>query len=298
VRDCLFTRVLLGPLVLLPALMGCHLGHTVPTIPIVVLDAETKMPVPGAEVRLWSPSDNRKTTTEPSGTTGPDGIARIQAEYPKEADILVEVVAQGYLQDDIDRILAGKVPGAPTGGGIVEIYKGPRPVLELVIPTDLRGDLKVELRTQDATPDQLGKRTFRYTAPSGRFGSTEMPVAHVVGPPILEGRRGPEFRGIYASTDKPMPLEPKDNEIVLRWVRSEGSDHFFVIGTKIDQESARRASEKNIGPREMNNKSKGDGGGGGRRGGGGGGGGSGGTGAGASARPGFGANGVGGSGGY
>jgi hypothetical protein len=285
VRDNLLSRILLGPLLLFPVLTGCSM-HPTPVIPIVVLDAETKAPIPGAEVRLWSPSDNRKTHAEPSGTTGPDGIVKIKAEYPKEADVLIEVAAEGYLQDEMDRILAGKVPGAPAGGGIVEIYRGPRPAIELVIPTEFRGDLKVEIKIQDATPDQLGKRVFRYTAPVPKVGNvSEIPVVQVVGPPIFDGRLGPEFRGFYANGN-PMPAEPKDNEVVMRWVRSEGLNQFFVVGTKIDQEAARRAAEKNIGSRDPN---KGGGGGGGRKGGGAGGGGMGGGGMGG--RPGFGASG-------
>lgn len=288
-RDSLLTRMLLGPIVLLPALMGCQIWHPTPSIPIVVLDAETKTPIPGAEVRLWSPSDNRKTRVEPSGTTGPDGIVQIKAEYPKEADVLIEVTAVGYLQDEMDRVLAGKVPGAPAGGGVIEMFRGPRPVIELVIPIEFRGDLKVELKIQDPTPDQLGKRVFRFNVPLPKVGSIDAtPTVQVVGPPILDGRLGPEFHGFYAN-GSPMPAEPKDNEVVLRWVRSEGLNQFFVVGTKVDQEAARRAAEKNIGPRESSN-SKGNTGGG-RKGGGGGGSGGSGNGMGAGGmgnRPGFG----------
>ncbi len=269
-RDSLLTRMLLGPLALLPILTGCQLWHPTASIPIVVRDAETKEPIPGAEVKLWSPSDNRKTCIEPSGTTGPDGVVRIKAEYPKEADVLVEVTAPGYLQDEMDRILAGKAPGAPEGGGIIEIFRGPRPVIEVVVPTAFRGELKVEMKIQDVTPEQLGMRVFRYQAPLPELtkagGLGETPVIHVVGPPILDGRLGPEFRGLY-SNGSTMPSEPKDKEIVLRWVRSEGLNQYFVVGTKIDQDAARKAAEKIVGSRDLSNK-----GGGGRRGGGGGGG--------------------------
>jgi uncharacterized membrane protein YgcG len=256
--------------------------HPTPVIPIVVLDAETKAPIPGAEVRLWSPSDNRKTTVEPSGTTGSDGIVKIKAEYPKEADVLIEVAASGYLQDEMDRVLAGKVTGAPAGGGIVEIFKGPRPNIEIVVPTVFRGDLKVEVKIQDAAPDQLGKRTFRFQAPPPVLGSSAIPVVHVVGPPVLEGRLGPEFHGIYEN-GTPMPAEPKDKDIVLRWVRSEGLDQYFVVGTKIDQEAARKAAEKTVGSRDSVKSGSGSGG---RKGGGGGMGGGG-----MGGRPGFGASG-------
>jgi hypothetical protein len=267
VRCCLLSRILLGAFFSLPSLAGCHTLHSTETIPIVVLDAETKTPIPGATVRLWSPADNSPSHLEPTGQTGPDGMARIKAFFPKEADVLIEVSAPGYLSDEIDRLLSSKAPGAPAGGGIVEMFSGPKPCIQLVIPTGFRGDLKVELKIQDNAPMQPGQRVFTYNVPPTTQASIigEPVVVHIVGPPVMEGRLG-QFRGLYANR-APMPVEPKDTEVVLRWVRSEGLDQYFVVGTKIDEESARRAAEKNIGPRETGGETKG--GGGGRRGGGG-----------------------------
>jgi uncharacterized membrane protein YgcG len=261
---------------------GCHVLHPVPTVPILVQDAETKAPIPGAEVQLWTPADNSTGKQEPSGITGPDGVARIKAEFRKESDVLIHVTAPGYLPDDIDHIQAVKLPGAPAGGALIELFAGPRPVVELVVPSDFRGDVKVEVKVPEDARPQVGQRAFRYRLPTvtpASYGTT--PVVRVEGPPLFERGLGPEFRGLYAD-GTPMPAEPKDTDVVLRWVRSAGADQYFVVGTKIDQESARRAAEKNIGPPEPARKASsggGGGGGGGRggpRGGGGGGGGSGG----------------------
>ena len=279
-RDCLLTRVFLGLLVVLPTVTGCHALHPTPTIPIVVRDAETKEPIPGAEIRLWSPADNSTGRQEPTGTTGPDGVARIKADYSKVADVLIGVTAQDYLPDQVDRVLAGKVPGSPPGGAIVEMFRGPRPVIEVIVPSDFRGEFKVEVKPQEDTQNPERKRVFTCKVPpaglrpAGGFDFTPV-VVHVSGPPILsaEGRIGPEFHGLYADMT-PMPAEPKDKDIVMRWVRSEGPDQYFIVGTKVDQLSAQRAAEKQIGPREKSspNKSGGKGGGGGARGGMGGGG--------------------------
>lgn len=269
----LLTRILLGPLVLLPILSGCHSLRPVPVVPVVVLDAETKEPIAGATVRLWSPADNSPGHVEPTGTTGPDGTARIKVAFPKDADVLIEVSAPNYLSDEMDRVLAGKVPGAPAGGGIVEMYAGPKPVIELVVPTGFRGDLKVEIKVQDDAPTKPGQRVFTYGVPMPTAANLagNPVVVHVVGPPVIEGRLAP-CRGLYADRT-PMPEEPKDTDVVLRWVRSEGLDQYFVVGTKIDEESARRAAEKKFGSSSSSSGNKGSSGGGGRRGGGGGGGG-------------------------
>jgi hypothetical protein len=292
VQISLLSRIFFGPLALIPTLVGCQTLHPIPTVPIAVVDAETKAPIPGATVRLWSPADNSPSHIEPSGTTGPDGVARIKAAFPKEADVLIEVSAPGYLSDEMDRTLSAKAPGAPAGGGLVEMFAGPKPYIQLVIPTGFRGDLKAEIKVQDDAPTQPGQRVFTYNVPLPTVENivgTPI-VVHIVAPPVIDGRLAP-FRGLYANRT-PMPAEPKDSDVVLRWVRSEGLDQYFVVGTKIDQESARRAAEKTIGPRESSGDSKSSGGG--RRGGGGGGrggmGGMGGMGGGASNPGGFGGN--------
>jgi uncharacterized membrane protein YgcG len=278
VRDSHLTRVIFGPLCLLFTITGCHMLHPDQTIPVAVVDAETKMPIAGAEISLWSPADKSTGKLEPSGTTGPDGVARIKASFPKEADVLIGVSAPGYLRDEVDRLLAGKAPGAPPDGAIVEVFKGPRPTIELVVPTDFRGELKVEVKVQEEAQNPQQQRVFRYSVPSGvvrpaggLFGPP--PSVLVLGPPVIraDGRLGPEFRGIYAN-GSPMPAEPKDTEVVLRWVRSEGMDQFFVVGTKIDEESARRAAEKSMRLRDSSGQDKGGGKGKGGGGGGGGGG--------------------------
>jgi uncharacterized membrane protein YgcG len=270
VRDSLLTWILFGPLFLLPTITGCHMLHPTPTVPVVVVDAETKEPITGAEVQLWTRFDVSPGHVEPSGITGTDGMARIKAAFSKEADVLIHVCAPNYLPDAVDLMLAGKGAGAPPGGAIVEMFAGPRPAIQLLVPDDFRGDLKVEVKIQDDAPIRLRQREFLYKVPPlTPLNVAGVPVVvHVVGPPIFERGLGPEVQGLRAN-GTPMPKEPKDTEVVLRWVRSEGLDQYFVVGTKIDQESARHAAEKNIGPRESNNDSKGSGGG--RRGGGGGG---------------------------
>ncbi len=268
-QGSLLTRILFGPLLLLPTITGCHMLHPTPTIPVVVLDAETKEPIAGAEVQLWTRLDVSPGHVEPSGITGPDGMARIKVAISKEADVLIHVCAPNYLPDAVDLMLAGKGAGAPPGGAIVEMFAGPRPTIQLLVPDNFRGDLKVEVKIQDDAQSHIRQREFLYKVPPlTPLNVAGMPVVvHVVGPPVFERGLGPEFHGLYAN-GTPMPKEPKDSELVLRWVRSEGLDQYFVVGSKIDQESARRAAEKNIGPRESNNDSKGSGGG--RRGGGGG----------------------------
>lgn len=260
-------RLLFGLFVFLPVFTGCSLFHPAPIVPVLVRDAETKQPVTGAEVQLWSRADTSPGHVDPSGVTGADGMARVKADFPKDSDVTIHAAAPGYLADVMDLVLASKTQGAPAGGGVIEIYRGPRPLIELVVPTEVRGDVKVEVKVSDDDPSPPGQRVWRYSVPvvpvsAARLG--EVPVVHVTGGPILEHGNRPEFRGFYPD-GRPMPEKPEDGDIVLRWVRSEGADQYFVVGTKIDQESARRASEKNIGPPEKA-KSSGGGGGGGKKG--------------------------------
>jgi hypothetical protein len=245
-------RVLFGPLCLLPAGAGCRIFQPAEPLPILVRDAETKQPVPGAKVLLWSPEDRSTGKDEPTGTTGADGIARVKSKVPKDADVLIAVSAEGFMPDEVDRAIAVKTAGSPTGGGVIEIFRGPRPTVELLIPSEYRGDVKVIMKIQDDVPFQPGQRTFGYEVPASG-------VVTVIGPPVLAGSLGATFKGRYANGN-PMPDNPKDTDVVLRWVRSEGLDQYFVVGTKIDQDAARRMAEKEV-------RSNGSGGGrGGRRG--------------------------------
>ncbi len=252
---------------LVPLAVGCHSTPKHPPVPVVVLDAETKQPVPGASVRLWSPNPRAgELGTGADQATGADGVAHLRNGGAEDLGLVVAVSAPGYLPEETDfRPLSD--------GTVVEVFRGPRPVVELVVPNGFRGVVKAEVHIADGPP---GERSF--SVPVSAAG-----VAQVVGPPVLTQGPGPEFRGRYADGTA-LPSNVEGLQVGLRWLRCEGNDQFFVVGTEAEWNAARRSMAQDY-PPQRGGGGRGPGGAGGRGGGGrrGGGGGRGGGGSGAPA---------------
>ncbi|MDB5312417.1 MAG: hypothetical protein JWO38_6619 [Gemmataceae bacterium] len=281
---------LIGMAVLLPVASGCrglpgYHGSAREAVPIRVIDAETKAPIAGAKVRLWCPNPRAPGLgKDAAGTTGTDGIALVRSDAGEDVGILIEVGAAGYLSEETDFRCAIESPGAAgppsadraPGGTVVEMFAGPRPTVELVVPTGFRGVVKAEVRIQDGVA-QPGQRAFTFNvAPTG--------TVQVVGPPILKQGLGPDFRARYAD-GTPIPLKAEGLKMGFLWLRTAGDDHYFVVGTQTDWNEAHKAFANDTPPPRRDGgggHGAGGGGGGGRgmRGGGGRGGGFGGGGAG------------------
>jgi hypothetical protein len=250
------------PILLLAVAPGCQfLQSEPPPVPVVVRDAETKQPIPGAEVRVSHLK--HPAGTGPTGTTGPDGTARLKAAPDGDGDaVVMEGAAGGYLSESKDVTL--EVGRAGPAGVVLELDAAPRPAVELVLPAGYRGKVEVHVRAEGTA------------APGQRAFSAEVPASGVVdltGPPVLRHLTPADFRARYAD-GAPLGTDGPDSAVGFRVVKTLGAVEYFVVGTAADADELRRSLDGEE-PGRSGGGGKGGGkrgGGGGRRGGGGGGG--------------------------
>jgi hypothetical protein len=215
---------------------GCESLHRYRPVPVLVRDAETKRPIPGAEVHIRYPLT--RSSTAPclsSETTGSDGIARLRAA-PAEGGLTVDAAANGYLPQTLGLTAeaVGKIEpahlfedaGQRPAGLVVEMLAGPHPTIELVVPNGYRGVVKAEVHIQEDALCPPGQRRFTYPVDPPE-------TLQIVGPPLLRRVYPPDFRAKYADGTV-LSQQAADTEVGLRPLRSEGDVQVFVIGTKDD----------------------------------------------------------------
>src|SRR4051794_18314207 len=77
---------------------GCVGFHRETPVAVLVRDAETKAPVPGAQVRLSCLHlAGKGGTPSVAGTAERDGVVQLRAVVEDDADYLVDATAPGYL---------------------------------------------------------------------------------------------------------------------------------------------------------------------------------------------------------
>jgi uncharacterized membrane protein YgcG len=236
-------RVVFLVVVLIAPAGGCHTMQPSTPLTVNVRDAETQAPVPQATVRVWrfgSHADER----DQSFTTGSDGSATAHLAPPDEGGVMVEVVAPGHLSTQIT--LAREVVDAlasakplhpykgPPLGVTVDMYAGPRPTAELVVPVGFRGLVKAEVRVPPNGAWPPGQRLFSYTLPASG-------VVDVSGPPVFALGPGPDFVAKFADGTA-LPLNPpKGDDVGFRWLRRDGTTVYYAVGTAADAVAARSA---------------------------------------------------------
>jgi hypothetical protein len=258
-------RCLLYPALLLAPAPGCQALHRYRPVPVLVRDAETKKPIPGAEVKISYPAAREVLAPwESLGTTEADGIARLRAEPYQETGLVVEATAQGYLFEELsvaaETIEAiepahffEKVEQRPAAL-VLEMYAEPNPTVELVVPTGYRGLVKVEVQIQEDATFPAGQRCFRY--PVSVAG-----VAQVKGPPFLRRVFSADYRACYAD-GTPLRQHGDPEEVGLHWLKYDDTDQYFVVGTQRDYDSYRREMRRTGGQSQPARSGTGSGGGG------------------------------------
>lgn len=244
--ECLFLSVCLTA-----GASGCQLFRSHTAITVVAQDAETKQPIPGAEVTISSPLSC-------CGRTGADGIAHLKAVKTDESGAEVEVAATGYMFEEKNlpakeihtskpaHLMKGSAQ--PTVQVVVELYAEPRPTIELVVPADYQGMIKAEVQVQDNLPCPAGERLFRVEVPpSGEV--------QVVGPALLH--RSPDFSACYPDGTA-LSRHAKGVEIGLFWLKSEGKCEYFLVGTESAYQDYCRTARKEE-ARQRHSSGKGDG---------------------------------------
>jgi hypothetical protein len=254
--------------------VGCQTLQPSTPLTVQVRDAETQAPVPSATVRLWR-FGTHAADRDQSFTTASDGNALAHLGPPDDNGVMVEVIGPGHLStqkavpNDVVQALASATFFHPYKGPplavTVEVYAGPRPTAELVVPDGFRGLIKADVRVLPNGSWPPGQRTFTYTVPSS--GAVD-----VSGPPLFALGAGPEIVARFAS-GAPLPKDPpKGEEVGFRWLRHEGSVMYYVVGTAADFAEARSHMPRNDSGYGDGSSKRGGGGRGGSGGGGGGGG--------------------------
>lgn len=220
-RSARFPGCRIYPVLLALAATGCQLLHHDEPIAVMIRDAETKKPIPGAEVRL---SHLAETITHAPETTGADGLARFRTASATASDLIVEASAAGYLAETKCLADDARPATSPTSERVLELYAGPRPSVELVLPAGYHGPVRAEVQVHDDPAASPGQRSFRYAVPANG-------VVVVAGPAVFAHLLPRDFTARYAD-GRPLNLNPKDAEDGFRWVKSGSKTEYFLVGTK------------------------------------------------------------------
>ena len=234
-------RILIWPMFLLTITAGCQSLYRYRPIGVLVQDAETMKPIPGAQVRLSYPLVRSSVAPyDSSGTTGPDGIARLRAAPCGESVALLEVSGPGYLSEsmDVSSEAIEHIEPAPWFGTppqrpanfVLKMLAGPRFAVELVLPTGYRGLVVADVQFLNEVPCPPGQRRFSYEVPSsGRV--------QVRGPGLLLSHL-PDYGARYADGTVLGP-EMDAVKVGFRWLKQDGPREYFVVGTQPEYESYR-----------------------------------------------------------
>ncbi len=229
---------------MLMALTGCQSYRPAP---VLVRDAETGRPIAGADVHISYPrADSSFAPAESVGPSGADGIARLQAAPYGDAGILVKVAAQGYLTEQ--ELVATEEVQEMTPAHwfediarrreslVVELLAEPRPYVELILPTYMRGVVKTTLHVDDKARAAPGQRCFIATvSPLGE--------AEITGPPLLRHASPIEYRAKFTDGTK-LGLPEDDKRIGFGWLKSDGKAQYYFVGTKSEYEAQRRLARE------------------------------------------------------
>lgn len=224
-------------------LPGCQVFVTDPPLTVLVRDAETKKPIPSAEVYLCQRLKNDEIAPCRSrDLTQPNGMARLRAEAAGPLGLQVQAVAQGYLPDKVmvpaDALKKKPAPSPSPRAEqrpadvIVEVYAEPNFTVELVLPPGYRGLVKAEIQREDNVAVSSGQRCFRYAVP---------PTGEVFvkGPSLLQRVPASEYRARYA--DGPLLGTTLDAvKVGFRWIKGAGNRQYFVVGNQVDYEALHR----------------------------------------------------------
>jgi hypothetical protein len=236
-------RCLICPALLLGLASGCQSLHRYRPVPVLVKDAETDRPIPGAAVSLSYPFTRASVAPcNSSGAAKDDGVARLRAAPYGGYGIRVEAASPGYAPDelhlcaaDIEKIEPAHLFEATDrrpAALVVALYAEPRFTVELVVPRGYRGLVKADVEIGEDVPAVPGQRCYRYEV--SWSGDVK-----VKGPAVL-GRVPPAtYRARFA--DGTLLDEEMDaDKVGFRWLKGEGKEQTFVVGTQADYATFRR----------------------------------------------------------
>jgi hypothetical protein len=223
---------------------GCVALNSYHPAEVLVRDAETKMPVPSAQVRISYPLTRSSFAPhESAGTTNNAGIAKLEVATCEDSFTMVETKAHGFMSRPLDISSEAERQLKPSSWlswskpsiaqFTVEMYALPRFCIEFVLPAGYRGFVKAQVEFQEQIPCPASQRVFNYEVqPNGEV--------HVLAPKVL-GQYPPVYRA--KSADGTLLTEEMDaTKIGFRWLKRDDSAEYFVVGTLTEYESYQRAA--------------------------------------------------------
>jgi hypothetical protein len=210
---------------------------------VLVRDAETKKPIPNAEVHLSYPlTRDSLAPCNASAKTAEDGLVRLRAAPYGPYGVQMETTAPGYQPQDLEVSVAAIQEVSPAhlfekvglrpANFTVEMYAEPRFAVELVVPDGFHGLIKTESQIDENASCPSGQRCFRYEVPSSN-------TVLIKGPAIL-GRVSPSnYQARYAGGNL---LGTKMDLVTVgfRWLKRDGKENYFVVGTQSEYDHFRR----------------------------------------------------------
>jgi hypothetical protein len=234
---------LVCPVLALAAGTGCQSLYSYRPVAVQAVDAETKKPIPGADIVISYPLTRPSQAPYCSeGATGADGIARLRAAPYGEIGVLVEANANGYMNGKKSLSAAEvkaiepahffeKVEGRPATI-VLALYAEPTPALELVLPPGYHGLVKVQVDIKDELQSAPGQRLFTGTA--SKDGLVQVTVPELFHHVVI-----PVFQLKYP--DGPLlPARPENLDVGFWHVKTLGNTYTLLVGTKFEYDEYRR----------------------------------------------------------
>ncbi len=229
---------------LLALASGCQVLYRYRPVAVLVRDAETKKPIADADVHLSYPlSRDSLAPFDSSQRTGPEGIVHLRAAPYGDFGVRIEASAPGYLaeQRNVSTEMIQRIAAAHpfedverrAAEFVVEMYAEPRFTVELIVPTGYRGTIKAEVQIQDDGAALPGQRCFRYEVADG--------FVRVKGPRVLRRISPTEFRARYVD-GTPLAGDMTLWKVGFRWLRCEGKEQYFLVGTQSEYDMQRRSA--------------------------------------------------------
>jgi hypothetical protein len=238
----------LGLVLLLISTVGCQAMYRYRSVAIEAVDAETGRPIAGAEIAVTYPLTPATTTPTPSeAPTGADGIAYVRAAPCGDSGVKVTASASNYLPGEkylsvqsLEEIPAAglfetKEPRKPVL--VVEMYAGPTPTVELVLPNNYRGLVRADIHFSAETAGVPGQRHFTYEV--GDTGLVQM-----WGPHLLSRVLPAAFHARYADGTV-LSIGAQGNEVGFWWLSHEEGYDYFLVGTRSQYDASRASDNHN-----------------------------------------------------
>lgn len=225
-------RRLIAMILLAAALPGCQVFHAYRGVDVQILDAETKQPITGADVKISYPLETSwLAPSESKGITTGDGIAHLSATPFGRAGIMIEASAKGYM-GEVKYLSPEEIEALKPALGqdterradyVIEVFADPKPTVLLVVPAGFRGVIKADVKVQADLAYQAWQRLFRYDVPiTGEVV--------VTGPAMFRHVTAANLRVQFAD-DRPIALRAKDASLGYWYLKAEGKCFYFFVGT-------------------------------------------------------------------